>query len=205
MLRVFNSRIITYVAAFVFCCGFGSSVYPQVQTFQDMELRFHATVPLGVEGFILKPANRKFYLFAAAQNQAFEGMYQSHQDGHRVLLDSAGQRVHFYPEAISFRVTATGWDDTLLNIGQVPIKAKISLEDLLVNLRFRLVLFRGLKTRSIYPAGVKMIGMPADVPYDERIYGVTFRLDQVPISDRAVLEILAPNGERLQKFHLDLE
>ncbi len=177
----------------------------EAQTFQEMELHFHAAVPLGVEGFVLKPANRKFYLFALAQNPAFEGMYQARKEGHRVLLDSAGRRVNFYPEIVDFRVTATGWDEKLLDISHFPVHASASLEDFLLRLRFRLVIFKGLKTRDVYPTSVRMIGMPANVPYDERIYGLTFRLNQVPISERVVLEVLAPNGQRIYKFHLDLE
>ncbi len=205
MLRVFNPRVITYLAGFLLCCGGSTPGQLQSQAFQEMELHFHAAVPLGVEGFLLKPANRRFYLFALAQNPAFEGMYQARQDGHRVLLDSAGHRVSFYPGTVDFRVTATGWDETLINIGQFPVKAKVGLDDFLLHLRFRLKIFRALQTRSVYPSRVEVIGMPADIPYDERIYGLTFQLGEVPISDRVVLEILTPNGQRIYKFHLDLE
>jgi hypothetical protein len=49
-----------------------------------------------------------------------------------------------------------------------------------------------------------MIGVPADVPYDERVYRINFALDKLPITDRCVLEVLSPTGERLTKFHFDL-
>jgi hypothetical protein len=51
---------------------------------------------------------------------------------------------------------------------------------------------------------VKLVGMPMDVPYDERIYRVSFDLGEVPLADRIVLEVLSPREERLTRFHLDM-
>jgi hypothetical protein len=49
-----------------------------------------------------------------------------------------------------------------------------------------------------------LIGVPADIAYKERIYRVSVNLPRVPMSDRVVLEVFAPDGERICKFHLDL-
>jgi hypothetical protein len=49
-----------------------------------------------------------------------------------------------------------------------------------------------------------MIGVPSDISYDERIYRVTFNLNQMPITDRFVLEVRSPEGNRMAKFHFDL-
>ena len=46
--------------------------------------------------------------------------------------------------------------------------------------------------------------MPPDIPYDERVYQISFDIGRIPITDRVVLEVLSPSGERLCKFHLDL-
>jgi hypothetical protein len=64
--------------------------------------------------------------------------------------------------------------------------------------------FHGLRQTIVEPAAVKMIGVPDDMPYDERIYRVAFDLGDVSLDDRIVLEVLTPSGERLCKFHLDL-
>jgi hypothetical protein len=61
-----------------------------------------------------------------------------------------------------------------------------------------------LQMREIQPDSVEMIGVPADIAYDERIYRVRFNVDQLPVTDRCVLEVLLPDGERLTRFHFDL-
>ena len=38
----------------------------------------------------------------------------------------------------------------------------------------------------------------------ERVYRINFNLDQIPVTNRFVLEILSPEGERLTRFHFDL-
>jgi hypothetical protein len=42
--------------------------------------------------------------------------------------------------------------------------------------------------------------MPADVPYDERVYRVNMNVGRLPISDRLVIDVLSPQGERLTHF-----
>ena len=50
-----------------------------------------------------------------------------------------------------------------------------------------------------------MIGVPADVPYDERVYRVNFDLpDNEPVTERFVLEVIRPRGERLARLHFSL-
>jgi ubiquitin-protein ligase len=58
--------------------------------------------------------------------------------------------------------------------------------------------------KELEPLSVKIIGVPADTPYDERIYRVSFELPNIPVDDRIVLNVLSPNGECLSKFHLQL-
>jgi hypothetical protein len=45
-----------------------------------------------------------------------------------------------------------------------------------------------------------MIGMPADVPYDERVYRININAGNLPITDRMVVEILSPEGKLLTHF-----
>jgi hypothetical protein len=49
-----------------------------------------------------------------------------------------------------------------------------------------------------------MIGMPADVAYDERVYRITVRADNLPITDRLVIEIISPQGQVLTHFPFSL-
>jgi hypothetical protein len=45
-----------------------------------------------------------------------------------------------------------------------------------------------------------MIGMPPDVPYDERVYRINVNARNLPITDRLVVEIFSPHGELLTHF-----
>ncbi len=168
------------------------------------DLQFHALVPLGVEGFTLGSSGRKFYVMALAEHPSFEGLHQVHVDSHRVLLDSLQRQVNYFPRKLTFRVTATTWADKLADVDMTPLEIQSDTNAFLLGLRFRLKIFRGLKARTVAADTVKLIGMPADVTYDERIYQVTFDVGAVPVEDRVVLEVLSPDGDRLCKFHLDL-
>ncbi len=204
MLHVCKSLRVNGLVVTLFCLGgSGLAAAPAPQSPQA-ELQFHSNVPMGAEGFLLKPAARPFYLFATAQNAGFEGMHQVHVAGQAVLLDGQGHQVDHYPETLSFRVTASVWREKLLDVALFPVDAGMDTNDYLLNLRFRLLIFRGLHVQAVEPSAVTPIGMPAEVPYDERIYGLTFNLGRVPIQDRIVLEVLSPEGERLCKFHLEL-
>ena len=45
-----------------------------------------------------------------------------------------------------------------------------------------------------------MIGVPADVPYDERVYRINVDTGNLPITDRVIVEIFSPQGELLTHF-----
>ena len=109
-----------------------------------------------------------------------------------------------FPSRIEFRVTATSRVESNTT-GDTPFPINAGdLEPLLRSLRFRLKVFDGLHAASFSPAAVKMIGVPDDVPYNERVYRVAFDIGSVPTTQRMLLEVLTPEGERMCKFHLDL-
>jgi hypothetical protein len=45
-----------------------------------------------------------------------------------------------------------------------------------------------------------MIGMPADLPYDERVYRININAGNLHITDRVVVEIFSPEGKLLTHF-----
>lgn len=146
------------------------------------------------------------YLLATAESPQFEG-WRVRDDGTRkVVVGADGLPVRFYPRHVSFRVTATAMRPKLLMIdsqGTLNL-SEASLNSFLLNVHFRLLVFRGLEVERLEPQGVKMLGMPADVPYGERVYGIAFDLPHpISMEDRVVLEVLSPTGTRLCKFHLD--
>ena len=167
------------------------------------EFAFHAVVPLGVEGFVLHDLRQTMYLLASARDPQFEGYRRVMIEGRRTLLDAAGHPVLSYPRDLHFRVTAST-RLKLVGVASWPESAGQTANQYMLGLRFRLRIFRGLQQRVVNPSTVKMIGMPADVAYDERVYRVSFQVGELPITDRVVLEVLSPGGKRLSRFHLDL-
>ncbi len=169
------------------------------------ELHFHALVPLGAEAYQLEGDKWKetITLLGSAENPQFEGMVRRELNHRDALFAADGTRIQFYPDWISFRVTA-GFRTRLVEASPFPISATVDANDYLLHLRFRVVVFDGLRQTLIQPESVEMIGMPGEVPYDERIYRVTVNLPHIPLRDRVVLEVRDPSGERICKFHLDL-
>jgi hypothetical protein len=165
---------------------------------------FHAVVPLGHDTLRLEPAKKVVCLLASAEAIGFEGL-QRREDNGRVLVTSAnGEPVKHYPEVIDFRVTASARKKKLAESDEAPypVHAEQPVNDYLLGLKFRLVIFHGLEARVLEPAAVKLIGVPADVPYDERVYRVSFNVGKVAVEDRMVLEVLDPDGNRVSKFPL---
>jgi hypothetical protein len=172
----------------------------------DLEYHFHSVVPLGTDAIILKPGKHTVYLLAAAESVGFEGMRRV-KAGENVytLLTPNGEPVTAYPQFIDFRVMATRRDLRETDLDPFPMEQPVpDLNQYLLGLQFELKVFHGLECRTLSPAIAQMVGMPGDVPYDERVYRLSFNIGQVPIGDKLVLEVLDPQGRRLTKFHLEL-
>ncbi len=169
-------------------------------------LEYRTVVPMGLEAYTLKPQGRSFYVMASAVNPSFDGWRVMATDAEqKQLLDASGMPVLRYPSHLTFRVSASAHGaGPALSVPRDLLRAAYSLNDYLLNLKFRIAIFRGLHSRIVQPRDVHMIGVPPDLPYDERIYLVEFDTLDIPVSDRIVLEVLDPKGERIGRFHLDL-
>ncbi len=124
------------------------------------------------------------------------------QGSRRTIYGPDGTPVRTYPEFVDFRVTVT---TRMRNPDEppYPIACHEDLNDYLLGLRFRLKIFHALQYTVVEPKVVRLIGMPPDVSYNERIYRVSFQLPGLPLEDRIKLEVLSPSGERISKFHLE--
>jgi hypothetical protein len=169
----------------------------------DGIVRYQARVPLGWESFKVRSSGICFYLLGTVESPKLQGWQKITVKDRSQLLDASGQPVRVYPEELQFRITASAREKLLEN-QPFTIASTIPMNDYLLHLRFRLKVFHGVEERTLRPASVEAIGMPADVSYDERIYRIRFNLGRIPIDDRIVLEVFAPSGERLSKFHVDL-
>ncbi len=164
---------------------------------------FGNRIPLGIEGFFVRPVRRTLYVMGTARSTFFQGWQLRERDGRRRVETADGIPVQYFPRSLSFRITATALVQPLLQVDRDFLDNVDDLNRYLLQLGFRIRIFHGLQVKSIEPERVEVIGMPADIPYEERVYRASFILPEVPIEDRIVLEVLNPDGERLCKFHLD--
>jgi hypothetical protein len=172
----------------------------------DLEYTFHSVLPLGVDAVALKPGKHTVYLLAAAESIGFDGMRRIRTaPGQYQMLDAHGQPVTAFPQFVDFRVMATRRDLGAPDVEPFPMEEPVvDMNQYLLGLQFQLKIFHGIECRTVVPVAVQLIGMPGDVPYDERVYRASFNLGQVPIGDKLVLEVLDAQGQRLSKFHLEL-
>jgi hypothetical protein len=170
------------------------------------EYDFHSVVPLGADALRLVPTKKTVYLLASAESPAFEGLKRTARGDKTVVIGPDGELVQDYPQALDFRVTASAKKKKVTDedLEPYPVRAYGELNDYLLKLGFRVKIFHGIDVRVLEPSEVKLIGVPGDVPYDERVYRVSFQLEKVPLADRIVLEVLDPRGDRISKFHLEV-
>jgi hypothetical protein len=121
----------------------------------------------------------------------------------RAVLGADGVPVQYFPSRVQFRITALASDNPTMLVERDMLDVNEDANQFLLSLRFRLKVFRGLDNTVIAPDSVEMIGMPADVPYNERVYRLSYTLPAIPIEDRIVLEVLRPDDTRICKFHLE--
>lgn len=168
------------------------------------EWTFHSLTPLGFTPLTLKPSNTGLTLMATAESPRFEGWHRVIRNNRRTLLDAAGAPVLTFPGSVDFRVTASERSDRVMPFDAPDPISATDANTWLTKLTFRLKIFHGLDATEVEPTALKNLGVPLDVPYDERIYLVSFDLRDVPVTDRLVLEVFAPDGERVGRFHLEL-
>ncbi len=165
---------------------------------------YHSRIPMGSETFVVKPWKSVLTVLASAENPHFEGWRREQHGEKVVLLDGSGQPVRHFPSHVNFRVSV-GTRTRLSDEVPFALNARLPINDYLLQLKFRVKIFHGLHETVVEPGTVALIGVPSEVAYDERIYHAEFALPPVPIDDRIILEVLTPHGERLCKFHLDLQ
>ena len=164
---------------------------------------FRWATPAGYDVVLLKPAGTIVSLMGLIECPELEGAQQVAEGVNARIVSADGRTITHFPKDFSFRITAS-LRKTLLSGATTEINSSQDPNDFLLKLKFNLKVYDGLEMRLIQPESVQMIGVPGDVPYDERVYRISFNLDQIPVTNRFVLEILSPEGERLTRFHFDL-
>lgn len=164
---------------------------------------FHATTPAGYDVVRLKPSGSVLTFLGLIECPELEGARQMYEGERAAIVSADGKPVRYFPRHFDFRITASLRKTILVEPTDV-FNLTEEPQDILLQLRFRLKAYHALQVEEIQPQSVQIIGVPADVPNDERVYRVSFVLGDIPVTDRCVLEVLSPSGERLTKFHFDL-
>jgi hypothetical protein len=158
-----------------------------------------SSMPAGYEVLLLKPSNSTLSLMGLIECPELEGAHRVSEGADATLVSADGAPIKEFPHRFSFRVTAslrktvTDGPITTINLPGDP-------NELLLKLRFRVRAYHGLEVNELNPESVEMIGMPADVPYDERVYRIHMNVGNLPVSDRLIIEVLSPQDEVLTHF-----
>lgn len=179
----------------------------QVPTSDDPNRVFwmKTPLPLGAEQITLQPSGKKFLLLGCIEDQRFNRLEVSRVQKSPFVIDAAGEVWRNYPKQVTFRVTASAIEPTLLSVDSYSVNESGDMNSFLLGLHFRLKSFRGLHMTELQPSSVSLIGVPADIPYGERVYRVSFDTGEFPVDSRLVMEVLSPQGQLLTRFHLELE
>jgi hypothetical protein len=160
-------------------------------------------MPAGYDVMVLKPSKATLSLIGLIECPELEGAQHVAEGSHRRLVSAEGETIKEFPQRFSFRITASlrkvfvEGPNTSVDVADDP-------QQLLLKLKFRIRVYNGLEVREIEPQSIEMIGMPADVPYDERVYRINIDTAKLPITDRLVVEIYSPQGELLTHFPFSL-
>jgi len=159
----------------------------------------HSNIPVGYDVMFLKPSKATLSLIGLIECPELEGAQHLSEGLHAKLISIDGNTVKEFPQRFSFRITAS-LQKVFLDIPVRSVDLSDDPQELLLHLKFRVRAYHGLEVREITPQSIEMIGMPADVPYDERIYRININAENLPIIDRLVVEIFSPEDELLTHF-----
>ena len=163
----------------------------------------HSAMPAGYEVVTLKPSGASLSLMGLIECPELEGAQHIADGSKSKLIAADGSTITEFPQRFSFRITAS-LGKIVLDSPAATINIAEDPQDLLLKLKFRVRAYSGMESREIVPENIEMIGMPADVPYDERVYRININAGTMPITDRVVIDVLSPEGDRLTHFAFSL-
>ena len=159
----------------------------------------HPNIPAGYDVVVLKPSGANLSLVGLIECPELEGAQSVSAGSNKRLVSTEGDTIRHFPRRFSFRITAS-LRKMLIDRPMTSVDVPDEPHELLLNLKFRIRGYNALEAHEIVPESVEMIGMPADVPYDERVYRINLNNVDLPITARLVVEIRTPQGELLTHF-----
>jgi hypothetical protein len=163
----------------------------------------HSAMPAGYTVVRLQPSGADVAVLGLIECPEVEGARHVSQGMNSKIVTADGIPLKHFPQHFSFRVTVS-LRKTLLEGPSDTVMTTDDPEQFLLKLGFTLKVYHGLETYEVVPQSVKMIGVPADVPSDERIFRVSFEVENLPVSDRVVLLVLSPQEEPITHFSFAL-
>jgi len=185
------SGLLLIIAGFAFAAAAKNSPKPMPSLRPNM--------PAGYDIMLLKPSKATLSLIGLIECPELEGAQQVAEGLHKKLVSADGSTIKEFPQRFSFRITAS-LKKVFLDSPVTSVALPDDPHKLLLNLKFRVRAYNALQVREIVPQSIELIGMPADVPYDERVYRINIDAGKLPITDRLVVEIFSPEGELLTHF-----
>lgn len=192
-------RSVIWIPFVLLSCSFAAGPAPK----SNDRPALHSAMPAGYDIILLKPSGVNLELMGLIECPELEGAQHVVAGAHSSIISADGERMDKFPHHFNFRITAS----LRKSIQEAPINvvnAPDDPHDLLLKLRFRVKAYHGLQVRDVVANSVDLIGMPADVPYDERIYRISIAIDDASITDRFVIDVLTPEGELLTHFPFTL-
>ena len=170
---------------------------------QESQYTFRSITPTGYEVITLEPSGATVSLLALVDCPEIQGAQQVSQGQHAKIVSAGGVTLSRFPRHFSFRVTAT-LRKTVIDGPSSSLTTPDDPRQFLLKLGFKLKAYNGLRVQEMAPDSVETIGVPADVASDERVFRVNFDVGERPVTDRFVLEVFSPQGERMARFHFEL-
>ncbi len=159
----------------------------------------HPNMPAGYDVVVLKPSGANLSMMGLIECPELEGAQSVSAGTHKKLVSADGDTIRHFPQRFSFRITAS-LRKMLVDRPVATVDVSDEPHELLLNLKFRIRAYNGLENHEIVPESVEMIGMPADVAYDERVYRINVNNVDLPITARLVVEVRTAHGELITHF-----
>ncbi|HKV91448.1 MAG TPA: hypothetical protein VJW20_02750 [Candidatus Angelobacter sp.] len=159
----------------------------------------HSAMPAGYDVIALRPSGANLSLMGLIECPELDGAQQISEGTKAKVISGDGEPMNKFPSHFNFRITAS-LRKIILDKPMSSVTVPDDPYDLLLKLKFRIKAYHGLEMREITPDSVELIGMPASVRYDERVYRVGVNLGDAPITDRVVIDVLTPEGKLITHF-----
>ena len=164
---------------------------------------FHATMPAGASVIQLQPSGATLSVMGLIECPEIEGLQQVSQGLRAKVVTPRGVALEQFPQHFSFRITVS-LRKLILEAPDHTLTTADDPQSFLLKLGFRLKVYDGLDVHQVSPDSVTVIGVPAEIASDERVFRVSFDVGQIPVTDRVILQITSPDGEDVTHLPFEL-